>query len=93
MNGSTTARARNTTWHLDEILRAHLLRALAEDDATTQNVVKPFTCAGGEARTALAALFELRITHAEDTDKGAQIEALLVKLGGDPDNRDAAPPC
>jgi hypothetical protein len=33
----------------------------------------------------LAGLFELRITHAEDDEKGAQIEALVVKLGGDPD--------
>jgi hypothetical protein len=33
----------------------------------------------------LAALFELRITQAEDDAKGAQIEALVVKLGGDPD--------
>jgi hypothetical protein len=33
----------------------------------------------------LAALFELWITHAEDTEKAAQIEALVVKLGGDPD--------
>jgi hypothetical protein len=33
----------------------------------------------------LAGLFELRITHAEDDEKGAQIRALVVKLGGDPD--------
>jgi hypothetical protein len=33
----------------------------------------------------LAALFELRITHCEDDVKAAQIEALVVKLGGDPD--------
>ena len=33
----------------------------------------------------LVALFELRITHAEDTDKGAQIEALVEKLVGDPE--------
>lgn len=33
----------------------------------------------------LAALFELRIRHAEDDAKGAQTEALAVKLGGDPD--------
>jgi hypothetical protein len=32
----------------------------------------------------LAALFELRITHAEDAKKAVQIEALVVKLGGDP---------
>ena len=32
----------------------------------------------------LAGLFELRITHAEDQDKGAQVEALVVLLGGDP---------
>ena len=29
------------------------------------------------------ARFELRITHAEDDEKGAQIVALVVKLGGD----------
>ncbi len=33
----------------------------------------------------LAALFELRIKHAEDADKAAQIEGLVPKLGGDPD--------
>jgi hypothetical protein len=33
----------------------------------------------------LAALFELRITHADDDEKAAQIEALVLKLGGDPD--------
>ena len=32
----------------------------------------------------LAALFELRTTHAEDNAKVAEIEALVVKLGGDP---------
>ena len=35
----------------------------------------------------LAALFHRRIDHAKDAEKGAQIEALVVKLGGD---RDAA---
>ena len=33
----------------------------------------------------LRALFELRIEHAENTAQSAQIEALVVKLGGDPD--------
>jgi hypothetical protein len=33
----------------------------------------------------LAALFALRVSHAEDAQKAAQIEALVVKLGGDPD--------
>jgi hypothetical protein len=33
----------------------------------------------------LAGLFELRIAHADDVEQGAEIEALVVKLGGDPD--------
>jgi hypothetical protein len=33
----------------------------------------------------LAALFHLRIDHAEDNEKGAEIEALVAKLGGDPE--------
>jgi hypothetical protein len=33
----------------------------------------------------LAALFALRIAQAENSEKAAQIEALAVKLGGDPD--------
>jgi hypothetical protein len=32
----------------------------------------------------LTALYELRIAHAEDSDRGARIEALVVKLDGDP---------
>ena len=33
------------------------------------------------------ALFQLRIDCAEDDEKGVQIEALVVKLGGDPKGR------
>ena len=33
----------------------------------------------------LTALFHLRIDHAERPREGVQIEALVVKLGGDPD--------
>ena len=33
----------------------------------------------------LAALFELRLAHEENTEERARIEALVVKLGGDPD--------
>lgn len=33
----------------------------------------------------LAALFELRITYAEDAELGERIEALVVKFDGDPD--------
>jgi hypothetical protein len=33
----------------------------------------------------LAALFDLHITYAEETEKGARIKTLVVKLGGDPD--------
>jgi hypothetical protein len=33
----------------------------------------------------LTAVFHLRIDHAEDIEKGARIEALVVKLGGDPE--------
>ncbi len=40
---------------------------------------------GQERDLLLVGLFELRITHAEDGEKGAQIQALVVKLGGDPD--------
>ena len=39
----------------------------------------------GERDLLLAALFELRIAHADDGAKTAQIEALVLKLGGDPD--------
>ena len=38
-----------------------------------------------ERELLLAALFHLGIDHAEDVEKGTQIEALVVKLGGDPD--------
>lgn len=33
----------------------------------------------------LAGLFELMITYVEDDEKRAQVKALVVKLGGDPD--------
>jgi len=38
-----------------------------------------------ERNVLLAALFELRIAHADDEEKSAQIHALARKLGGDPD--------
>jgi hypothetical protein len=38
-----------------------------------------------ELDTLLAALFELRITHTDDTKKAAMIESLVWRLGGDPD--------
>jgi hypothetical protein len=38
----------------------------------------------------LAALFELRITHAEDDEKGTQIKGLVEKLGGDYDTHHAS---
>jgi hypothetical protein len=37
-----------------------------------------------ERALVLAGLFELRITHLEDTDRSATIDALAVKLRGDP---------
>jgi hypothetical protein len=33
----------------------------------------------------LAALFDLHLTYAEDVEQGERIKALVVKLGGDPD--------
>jgi hypothetical protein len=36
-------------------------------------------------RPAARGVVRTQITHAEDADKGAHIEALVVKLGGDPD--------
>ncbi len=33
----------------------------------------------------LAALFGLRITHAENVEMATKIDALVVRLGGDPD--------
>jgi hypothetical protein len=38
-----------------------------------------------ELDTLLAALFELRITHTDDTKKVAMIESLVWRLGRDPD--------
>jgi hypothetical protein len=39
---------------------------------------------GDERLLLLAALFDLHITYAEDVEKGARIEALVLKLGDDP---------
>ena len=38
-----------------------------------------------ERRTVLAGLFEMCITYADDPERVAEIKALAIKLGGDPD--------